>query len=366
VESTVTATLEALPFPCGVRKLAGDDVIHVHDNTASARFYGRTVSQMRGLSGRELGLSPSRIRACVVSLNEARRQRSIVRHRARHDTAGGTCELIYHVAPLSFDASRFICAIEDVTDVNRLEREAAHAERLAAIGTLTAALVHDMASPATIALGRVENCLRAVDVAEAGAALAELPSLRRDLLAARESLAHLTGVLRTVRSYTELNSNSALGSCDLNAIVDSALQIAGADLRASAELTFTRGAIPPVRGNAVQLGQVILNLASNAARAASLHRPPATARVVIHTELGSDGRIKLEVIDNGAGLAISADRLFQPFATRYPKEGGSGLGLFISKRIIESFGGTIEIGNRSGRSSGAVATVLLLPHRNTD
>ncbi len=101
-----------------------------------------------------------------------------------------------------------------------------------------------------------------------------------------------------------------------------------------------------VRGSAGPIAQVVSNLVVNALAAA----PAAGGRVLIEAELTSRG-IALKVIDNGEGIpkAIEA-RLFTPFFTTKAAGGGTGLGLFISRRIVEGHGGTLTFESRPGRT----------------
>jgi two-component system, NtrC family, nitrogen regulation sensor histidine kinase NtrY len=105
-----------------------------------------------------------------------------------------------------------------------------------------------------------------------------------------------------------------------------------------------------VQADADQLDQVLINLLRNAAEAAE----PGTGEVTIRWRV-ERWQLIVEVEDNGPGLAATAN-LFVPFFTTKP--GGSGIGLVLSRQIIEAHGGTLTLTNRNG-ARGCIARVQL-------
>jgi signal transduction histidine kinase len=115
-------------------------------------------------------------------------------------------------------------------------------------------------------------------------------------------------------------------------------------------------ALPCVKGNRVQLQQVVLNLLLNALEAVSSHSGgPRVVKLV--TEYQSGRGVVVSVFDTGPGLSASAEVIFEPFYTT--KASGTGLGLSIARSIVEAHGGTIQARNRQG--GGAVFDVTLPP-----
>lgn len=118
------------------------------------------------------------------------------------------------------------------------------------------------------------------------------------------------------------------------------------------------GPMPPVQGDPVQLKQALINILANARQILQEHQPGGggRVRVTIGRAIGPRPPIRIEVSDNGPGVAgDDVEKLFEPFFTRRNK--GTGLGLAITRRIIEAHSGSIRIAN--GPDGGALVTVEL-------
>ena len=120
------------------------------------------------------------------------------------------------------------------------------------------------------------------------------------------------------------------------------LRLAGPELRQRGRVEAVYSDVPPVRANAGRLGQVVLNLLMNAASAlAARHGGSGSLRV----ETGQvGGRARVTVADDGPGVpAALRGRLFSAFARGREGEDSTGLGLYVSKHIVEEYGGTIRL-----------------------
>jgi signal transduction histidine kinase len=119
--------------------------------------------------------------------------------------------------------------------------------------------------------------------------------------------------------------------------------------------------LPPVLGDRIQLYQVVLNLIVNALDAAA-ERPPGDRWVLVRTGEAVGGGIELTVEDSGKGIAESdLARVFEPFFTT--KRDGLGMGLSISRSLVQTHGGRIWTENREGR--GAIFHCVLPIARQT-
>jgi two-component system sensor histidine kinase RegB len=105
----------------------------------------------------------------------------------------------------------------------------------------------------------------------------------------------------------------------------------------------------PVRA----VAQAVVNLVRNAAQASSAHE-----LVKVEGRSNGDGRVRIDVIDRGSGMAPDhLARVGEPFFTTKPPGAGTGLGLFVARSTIEQLGGTLGLASEQGR--GTTATILL-------
>lgn len=132
---------------------------------------------------------------------------------------------------------------------------------------------------------------------------------------------------------------------DVNSVIEDAIDLIHGDpaLKGSAVATKLAQGLPEVIGDRIQLQQVLINLILNAVAAMAGVEPEAR-KLVVKSEHHHEGGVKISVRDSGTGIAESdKERLFEPFYTT--KTAGLGMGLAISQRIINSFGGEIRAEN---------------------
>ncbi|MCB4823571.1 PAS domain-containing protein [Roseicella aerolata] len=216
--------------------------------------------------------------------------------------------------------------------------------RINAMGAMAAALAHELNQPLTAAA----NFAEAAGLFLAGDGPAEPARLD----AAREAMAEAAAeVVRAGRILQRLREFVGRGdtekrSTDLNAIVEKAVSLALAgtpDAEATLRLDLAPG-MPPVLADAVQLQQVVVNLVRNAAEAM---RGAARRELLVATAPDGPEAVEVSVADSGPGLAADLDgRLFEPFVTT--KRDGMGIGLSISRSIIQGHGGRLEAAARPG------------------
>ena len=140
-------------------------------------------------------------------------------------------------------------------------------------------------------------------------------------------------------------------SLDVDELIEELLQLAHSQLVTHhvKAVTRTTPGLPAVRGDRIQLGQVLLNLVINACEAMNSTNP-VERELRISTRAGRDGLVQIEIADFGQGISPDvADRMFQPFFT--DKEHGMGLGLSISRSIISAHGGRLWAANNRDRGA---------------
>jgi C4-dicarboxylate-specific signal transduction histidine kinase len=218
--------------------------------------------------------------------------------------------------------------------LHRHQAELAHVLRLHTIGEMAAALAHEINQPlcaiTNYAQGAVQR-LRSgtVDVAA--------------LRSACEQIAHeglrAGEILRSIRALIRRES-TINGDVDVNALAADALRLISPEARQHGVTLRFEGAadLPRIHADGTQIEQVMLNLMLNGVQAAALAR--ARPREVVVATTAERGEVLVAVRDTGGGIAPSVrDRLFTPFVTT--KESGLGLGLVISRSIVESHGGRL-------------------------
>ena len=229
----------------------------------------------------------------------------------------------------------------DISDKKRSEEELRRAEaelmlasRLSAMGTMAATLAHELAQPLTSVSNYVETCetlLRPLPGAEARKA-------RRALAKAELAVDRAREILKRVRLFVAKGKIETAVS-DLHSIVaDAAILLLPLAQREGVEIDFKLSPkVRWVRVDAVQIQQVLVNLVRNAIEAlAGAER----RRIVIAAAPLSPAFAEVMVEDSGPGFAAErAERLFAPFHSS--KAEGLGVGLSISRTIVEAHGGTI-------------------------
>lgn len=246
----------------------------------------------------------------------------------------------------------YLGAVQDVTDrrrsddaLNKLRAELAHMARVTTLGALTASIAHEVNQPLSGIITNASTSLRmlADDPPNIDGARETARRTIRDANRASDVIARLRALFkRTSRSTEPVDLNEA--TREVLAIVAGELQRLGAiavlDLAAD---------LPLVAGDRVQLQQVVLNLVLNAAEAMSAV-DDRRRQMVIRTAQRTDGEVCWSVDDDGPGFdPESANRLFDTFYTT--KGGGMGVGLFISRSIIESHEGRLWATTRTGHGA---------------
>jgi two-component system NtrC family sensor kinase len=251
-------------------------------------------------------------------------------------------------AALAEERARLAAKVDELTISNQALAEARESllrsEKLATVGRLAAGLAHEVGNPLGAVTGYVE-------LARARLPAEPHPDLV-DALARIDAAAER--IDRTVRDLLDFARPAPpqLAPIALAPAVDAALRLARVQRRfkhVAVEVELPPD-LPPVTADEGHLAQVLLNLLLNAGDAMR-----GEGRVHIAAE-ATDGAVALRVEDRGPGIAAQdLPRVFDPFFTTKEPGEGTGLGLALSHRIMESFGGEILAGNAP--AGGAVFTL---------
>jgi PAS domain S-box-containing protein len=235
--------------------------------------------------------------------------------------------------------------------LRQLEVDLAHINRVNMMGELAAALAHEIKQPIAAA------------VANAGACLGFLDGERPDILEAREAASGTIGCARRaaeiidhVRSLFK-KSLPQREAVDVNELIREISLLLKNDIRRNSvtvQLELEEN-LPEISGDRVQLEQVLMNLMLNAIEA--MH--DAKGDLTITSQSTDDGHLSVSVSDTGVGIpADKINQIFDTFFTTKPQ--GTGMGLAISRSIVESHGGRLWATANSGRGSTFQFT---LPHK---
>jgi signal transduction histidine kinase/CheY-like chemotaxis protein len=265
-----------------------------------------------------------------------------------------------------------------------LQRSLIRAERLAAIGQLSAGVAHEINNPAAFVMSNlgvigeyaatltdVFDRLRAVSagaVSVEGAAVRDiLDTFRTETLLAElrdiasentAGMERIVGLVRQLKSFAHLG-NDGVEAVDLNDVVLDACKLMRRQLDYRARLIQRLGELPRLQGDRGKLVQVVTNLLANAVQALP---EGAAERNEIEVTTGVEGDwLVIGVRDTGTGIPPEVQsKLFEPFFTTKPRDHGSGLGLSISAEIVSKHGGEITFTTEQGR--GTCFRVMLPRH----
>jgi len=236
----------------------------------------------------------------------------------------------------------YIAAVRDVTSRRRSEEaldkaraELARVARAMSLGAMTASIAHEVNQPLSGIITNASTCLRMLD--------ADPPDVRGARETARRTIRdgnRASEVITRLRSLFGKKDTTA-ETVDLNEATREVIALSLSDLERNRIVLRTELArdLPPVTGDRVQLQQVILNLLLNASDAMSGVNDRAR-QLVIQTEPEGGDRVRLTVRDVGIGFGLQAvDKVFEAFYTT--KSGSMGIGLSVSRSIIESHRGRL-------------------------
>jgi PAS domain S-box-containing protein len=245
----------------------------------------------------------------------------------------------------------------DLTQLKAMQAKLIQSDRLANLGLLAAGVAHEINNPLAYVIGSldlIDERVARVDAPPSASERAEVLDFLRD---ARHGALRVATIVRDLKAFSRSDHDERT-VLDLAQLVDSAISIAGNEVKQRARLVREIGPAPQVVGNEARLGQVFLNLLVNAAHAIPEGRAEDNEiRVVLRQD--ASGHAVVELHDTGAGFSTQvAEHLFEPFFTTKPGI-GTGLGLAISRNTVTALGGEISLESQPG--VGTVARVTLPP-----
>ncbi|HEX2114836.1 MAG TPA: ATP-binding protein [Alphaproteobacteria bacterium] len=289
----------------------------------------------------------------------------------RLDGTSFVSEVAIGSAPVG-ERSLSVCVVRDVTErkqaeawLKEHESELAHATRLTATGEMAAALAHELNQPLTALIGFARAC-QTVLRGDADASAKKSASRLIDE-AVRQAL-RAGDIIRSTREFVG-RGDTHFTRVEVAEIFKAVLDLVRAEAGlngVSFVVRFDKN-VPPVFADAIQIEQVIINLIRNSMEA--MNRAGTELREISLSaalEPEQPGFLEIRIRDTGPGFPPEiADRLFKPFATT--KESGMGLGLAISRSLVESHGGQIRaLPSRPGEGAEMRFTLPLYTEETRD
>jgi len=257
---------------------------------------------------------------------------------------GGKLTVLFTITfpPQPAKLNSVLVSIMDITErkradeaLHKTQAELAHVTRVATLGELTASIAHEVNQPLAAIVTNGNACLRwlAGDSPNLDEARETARRIIRDGNRAGDVIGRIRTLLRKTGTEKEL--------LDMNQAVREVVALAEGEVRRNgvALRTELTGDLPPILGDRVELEQVVLNLIMNAIEAMSAigDRP---RELVVRTQSGEVDQVCVTVQDSGIGLdPQSMGRIFDAFYTT--KSQGMGMGLAISRSIVENHGGQL-------------------------
>ena len=239
-----------------------------------------------------------------------------------------------------------------ITILRKTRQQLVIAEKLAALGELTAGVAHEINNPTAVMLGNLD-----VIIAEMGT---QLKPVQDEIDLVIKQIYRIKDITNNLLQYARPDSFAGyVNSVDINATIRDTLKLVQ-HLRAGLEydMQLELQATVEVRINQQELQQVLVNLIGNAIHAL----PDAQGKITVSSRNFKQLGVQILIQDNGRGMDEDAvSKAFNPFYTTKKQGEGTGLGLSISYGLVRRYGGNIEIDSTPGVGSLFIITLLSEP-----
>jgi PAS domain S-box-containing protein len=259
------------------------------------------------------------------------------------------------VAESPGDMRHILFTFEDVSARHEMLTRLADLDRMITLGTLSAAVAHEINNPLSFISGNVQFALHELERAS-GRAGDEAPSIDNAMEALRDAMDGSERVRVVVEDLRDLaggntpNSPSMKQPISVERAVKTSLSMITKPVEYRAELhSDVQQNLPEVLGDSAKLGQVVLNLVLNASQAIPRHQDDGRVDVRVREHAES---VVIEVHDNGIGIdSETMERIFDPFFSTKPSQEGTGLGLAICMQTVTRMGGEMDVESEPGVGS---------------
>jgi PAS domain S-box-containing protein len=273
--------------------------------------------------------------------------------------------VLAHAPPDASNHPELIGAVMDITATTRAQEalqeaqaELTHVTRVTTLGELTASIAHEVNQPLAGIVINGEASLRWL-----GHQTPDVDEVRHAVERIISDARRASDVIRRIRNLAK-KATPEMVPIDVNEVIDDALLLVQRQVlnhRVGLQLELESG-LPPVLGDRVQLQQVVINLVINGIEA-MVHVTDRPRWMLVRSHRDEGGQVLVSVQDSGVGIdPENANRLFNAFYTS--KRDGMGMGLSISRSIVEAHGGRIWATNNEG--PGATIQFALPAYRDSE
>ncbi len=350
-----TQSVEDLPHTVEITDIDG---VLLYVNKAFERLYGYSAEEVLGKTPRQVMRSHEHSEEFYRKAWQAISENKVWVGRLISKTKSGALvhadTVVFPVRNDAGETTHYVAIRRDVTEQQQLRAQLIQSERLAALGLLSAGVAHEVNNPLTYVQSTVD---------ELGVLMGQLDSdvgaqaqqLLGDLRGGIDRIEH---AIRELRAFAQPQEDRP-APLDVRDLLDLSLKLASNEIRHRARVVRAYESVPKVLASEQRLSQVFLNLVLNAAQAI-----PAGAvednEIRVATHHARSGAVIAEISDTGCGIPERLlERVFEPLVTTKTEAEGTGLGLFICRKVVKELGGQIRLQSKPGQ--GTTFTVTLPP-----
>lgn len=318
-------------------------------NNAFLKRTGLTRKKVRGslcknIEGEDMCCNKDADEECPLSIAIKNRKKYSTVYNRLH--GNGLQYFKLDIAPLhdSHGKTIYLLIRDDITAAYQLQQRVQQSEKMAAIGELSTYIAHEIRNPLFAIGGFANALLRNANLD---------PSGREKAAIILEESQRLDGILKSILNFSKPVENT-MGEMDLGQVATQTVKIMsmGDENRKIETKLAVKPNLPYASGNADLVKQCLINLIKNSQEAM-----PDGGIITVSVRKAGE-KLELSVQDTGAGIQPQAlEKVFNPFFST--KNKGAGLGLAMTKKLIEEMGGTLEITSKIGK--GTRVRILLLP-----
>jgi signal transduction histidine kinase len=227
--------------------------------------------------------------------------------------------------------------MKNITEEKELLDQLTRAEKLAGLGTLAAGIAHEMNNPLYSVMAHTEAILEQENISK-------IRELANKVLARSK---HMASVILNLSGYARTNDKDAMTEVDINERLDAATEMAlMASYSDDVEIIKNYENISHITAKPEEIQQVFLNIISNSVQAMD-----GKGKLTLSTQK-KDGFILIQISDSGPGIPKEhLSKVFDPFFTTREVGKGTGLGLNIVHRVVEKYGGAIQVESEPGKGT---------------